>query len=589
MQFIFIALVVAVLGTSPLLIARKRSYLGMYPVVALVGTLVLSGIFYLAPPDLVNPFWGGAAIAALSLSVLTAFLVIASDRSDDGGVRRRRLTAGAGQPAARRHGLLILVPVLIVLCLVGRWVGSWAMFRAGDYAAMLGQVQSRVWTQDVQPKDPNHVRKVPEAYASWVANKQLGAADSALGSQFELDSAHMTIQMVRGEIWFIVPLKFKDWGTWRARPTAPGFIMVSAEDPNRDPVSVLDRQYAYMPSAYFGNSLSRHLWTHGFSDKELSDFTFEVDEDNNGWWVVTVTHPTIGWSGDEVEGVVIVNPTDGSFRFYGLNEVPKWVDRVMPSELLGSYMAWHGKYAGGWLNSWFSEVNLTQPEDITFVHGSDNEPYFVADITSTNAKDEALLGLMYVSARSGKATYYKAKGVTSHAALQAVDAKVAYRKWQGQTPVLYNMYGTMADIVPLIAANSTYQGVAIVNIAKPQDVAVGADMAEALREYQKLLTAGTDPAPELAKKTRSVSGTVVRFSRESGGQGTSYYLLLKDGRTIFTAGGELSPKLPLTREGDTVTLTYVDSGEAVEPLLAFDNASIQLEGTPARRTQTDKR
>jgi hypothetical protein len=344
-----------------------------------------------------------------------------------------------------------------------------------------------------------------------------------------------------------------------------------------------------MPSAYFGNELARHLWTHGYADKGLSDFTFEVDEENRGWWVVTVTHPTIGWSGSKVDGVVIVNPTDGTFTYHDVGNVPKWVDRVMPSSLLNAYMAWHGKYAGGWLNSWFSEVNLTQPEDITFVHGSDDEPYFVADITSTNAKDEALLGLMYVSARSGKATYYKAKGVTSHAALQAVDAKVAYKKWFGQTPVLYNMYGTMADIVPLIAANSTYQGVAIVNIAKPQDVAIGADMSEALREYQKLLTSGADPVPELSKKTRSVSGIVQRFSRENSGQGTSYFLLLNDGKTIFTTGGELSPKLPLTREGDAVTLTYVDSGEAVEPLLSFDNSSIQLDGAVSKRTAPDRR
>lgn len=587
MTFLLVAALVTAVGLAPLYLTRKWKAAAY---IAPLVTGLLSLAFYVSPPDLVNPFWGGASVVAMLLSAVIAGGAIALDRARDERDRGRRRTAPAADASQRgRHGLLALVPLLMLLCLVGRWVGSWPMFRSSEYAGMLGSVQSRVWTQDVQPKDPNHVRKVPEAYATWVANKQLGAADSALGSQFELDSAHMTIQMVRGEIWFIVPLRFKDWGTWRARPAAPGFIMVSAEDPNREPVSVLDRQYAYMPSAYFGNNLERHLWSHGYADRGLSDFTFEVDEDNHGWWVVTVIHPTIGWSASVVEGVVIVNPTDGSASYYDAANVPKWVDRVMPPSLLNDYMTWHGKFSGGWLNSWFSENNLTQPEDITFVHGSDDEPYFVADITSTNVKDEALLGLMYVSARSGRATFYKAKGVTSHAALQAVDAKVAYRKWQGQTPVLYNMYGTMADIVPLIAANSTYQGVAIVNIAKPQDVAVGADMAEALREYQKLLTSGSDPAPELAKRTHTVTGTVVRFSRENSGQGTSYFLLLKDGKTIFTTGGELSPKLPLTREGDTVTLTYVDSGEAVEPLLAFDNASIQLEGALSRKTPVDRR
>ena len=586
MPFFILALIVSVIGVLPLAVAGK---LRAAAIVTPFATAVTWGIFYRFPPDLVNPFWGGLGFITALYSALSAGAVIM-----DGQDRKPQLSGSWPQPKMGRQSKVKYVlpaslPTVIVVCLLVRWIGSTPMFRSADYAAMLGEVQSRVWTQDVQPKDPQHVRKVPEAYASWVANKQLGAADSALGSQYELDTEHMTVQMVRGEIWFVVPLKFKDWGTWRAKETAPGFIMVSAEDPNREAVSVFDRQYAYMPSAYFGNELARHLWTHGYSDKRLSDFTFEVDEENRGWWVVTVTHPTVGWSADRVDGVVIVNPTDGSFTYRALGDVPKWVDRVMPASLMESYMAWRGEYAAGWLNSWFSEVNLTQPEDLTFVHGSDDEPYFVADITSINDKDDALLGLMYVNARDGRTTYYKAKGVTSRAALQAVNAKISYKKWSGQSPVLYNMYGTMADIIPLIAENSTYQGVAIVNIAKPQDVAIGTDMTEALREYQKLLSVGSDPAPELAMKTRTLTGIVLRFSRDDGDHGSVYYVLLKDGKTIFTSGGELSPKLPLTREGDTVTLTYVDSGEAVEPLLSFDNSSIRLDGVMPKRAAPDKR
>jgi hypothetical protein len=40
---------------------------------------------------------------------------------------------------------------------------------------------------------------------------------------------------------------------------------------------------------------------------------------------------------------------------------------------------------------------------------------------------------------------------------------------------------------------------------------------------------------------------------------------------IFTAIADISPELALTREGDTVKLTYVDSNRAVINVETFDN------------------
>jgi hypothetical protein len=55
---------------------------------------------------------------------------------------------------------------------------------------------------------------------------------------------------------------------------------------------------------------------------------------------------------------------------------------------------------------------------------------------------------------------------------------------------------------------------------------------------------------------------------------------------IFKAGLALSPELPLAQPGDTVTLTFLDTGQNVVTLTSFSDQSIPLSGpTPAPTAQ----
>jgi hypothetical protein len=59
-----------------------------------------------------------------------------------------------------------------------------------------------------------------------------------------------------------------------------------------------------------------------------------------------------------------------------------------------------------------------------------------------------------------------------------------------------------------------------------------------------------------------------------------YYLLIGGQTRIFKAGLSLNAELPLVREGDTVQLKYIDTGQAVVTLTDFTDLDIQL-ATPA--------
>jgi hypothetical protein len=557
MLIVLIALATGVVGAIPALIVRR---FGLAAWLATIGSVIGLITFYALPPSLASPFWGGVGLLVVVLWFANG--VIASALSPE-----------------HRSAPLVL-SVVGLLAFVGRACGGSSVFRASGYASLLGNVHDTEWTDETQPKDPKHKRLVPLDLAKWTADKQLGEAPGAIGSQFHVDQDHMTLQLVHDELWYVAPLDFSGYSVWSTAGRTPGYVMVSGEDPNRAAKVVTGLSFRYMPNAFFGDELERYLWMHGYAGYDLGDFTFELDEDGAPWWVVTLTKPSIAWWGDRVSGVVVVDPTSGATTFHAMGQVPAWIDRVMPADVVAHYVDDRGELSGGWVNTWWGRRNLTMGQRPSFIHGSDGQPYWVSEITSASMHDSSLLGLMYTNARTGAVTYYKAKGSLDTGVLSAVNGKVSYRKWHGDSPVIYNLYGTMGSIVPLLADGSNvFQGVAIVDISKPTEVAVGDSFDSALREYQKLLGQAQNAnarAPELAKATKTVEGTIERFAPTTGTDGTTYYVVVEGARVIFTGGVGLSPKLPLAKPGDRVRVTYIDSPEPVVPMQKFDDLSLPL-------------
>ena len=563
MMFFLLALAVSVLGVIPLLVGRK-------PVPALLlglaSTVVLGTIFYLAVPSLAWPWWGMLGISVLPLWVTSS--VTHSFLEDE------------FQPTLWFP--LVLGGIMLLSTLRGCEI-----IMAPEYSALLGKVEERVWTKDVQPKDPKHMRMASAENATRLAMQALGQ-EGAIGSQFEILQSAITPQFIDGKFCLIAPIDFSGWLTWRATRNIPGYILVDGEDP-RTPAKFVslpkDQQFAYSPGAYWGHNLRRHLWNEGYRDVAFAAYLLEIDDDHKPWWVVTVYKPTIFASGEKMLGTVLVDPINGKHTFYSMGKIPQWVDVALPPSFAESYVDWRGLFNGGWWNSWTSRKNVTVGEKPLLVYGSDNEPYYAIGVTSTSKTDTSLIGLYYVHTRTGKATFYTAKGSTESAILQAVNKneQVQFRHLHGTTPQIYNVYGTMACVVPLLNENHLFQGVAIVNVENVQVMGVGNDQFEALRAYQKALpVSGHQIAPELAYALQRVEGQIDRVVVLPQSGATTFYLHLEGIPHVFTAGLSLSPeKLPLTQAGDQVSVEYYASQEAVEPMHAFDNLSLQLEATAA--------
>ncbi len=252
---------------------------------------------------------------------------------------------------------------------------------AADYGKLIGPLDKRVWTQEIQPKSAEHVRTNSNENAAYMAKQALGQA-GAIGSQFKIGGP-ITQQKINGDFWYIVPLDHVGWSTWRHTRKVPGYIRVSGQDPYLPAELILlpeAQQLTYTPSAFWEYNLERHLWTHGYANTGLIEFVPEVDESGKLWYVVTTFAYAInGWAGKRATGILVVDPVTGTIKQESMDAIEEWIDRVIPPELVQQNIRFKGLYPEG--DFWNTvatlgigaQKNLTEPEESNLVYGSDDD------------------------------------------------------------------------------------------------------------------------------------------------------------------------------------------------------------------------
>ena len=189
----------------------------------------------------------------------------------------------------------------------------------------------RQFSADLQPIDISQLPVVDRELAALLADKKLGEKP-ALGSQVTLGDP--TIQKVDGKLVWAVPLLHSGFFKWvSSTDGSPGYIFVSATNP-RDVTYVDNFKIKYQPNAYFFDKLERHARIFGGYFKGFTDYSFEVNDDGQPFWVVTTYKNLVGISLPEADGVLIINATTGDTTRYTLENVPSWVDRVQPEDYI---------------------------------------------------------------------------------------------------------------------------------------------------------------------------------------------------------------------------------------------------------------
>ncbi|HEY5593453.1 MAG TPA: hypothetical protein VIK55_20860 [Paludibacter sp.] len=470
----------------------------------------------------------------------------------------------------------ILIAVLFVYITVVPAITTWAIFRTDEYRNLIGKIETgKNLSNHMLPISLEKIRVVDQSLAQILGDKVLGS-QSALGSQVTLGT--FNIQKVNNDLYWVAPLLHSGFFKWQKNIQGTnGYVMVNACN-ERDVKLVQEvngkKVYIkYQSEAYFLDNLERYIYFHGYYNVGLTDYSFEIDDAGIPYWVITKYKKTIGFQGDEAQGVVVVNAQTGDIKEYSIANTPKWVDRIQPAEFVEKQLNDWGEYVKGYWN--FSNENkLKITEQVSMVYGDDNNAYWYTGLTSVGA-DEATVGFVLVNTRTKKAIWYRQSGATEFAAQNSAKGKVQEKGFSATLPIPYNINNIPTYVMTLKDNGGLVKMYAMVAIEDYTIVGVGNTLREALMAYKNAFnTTGNKINAKSETEKKIIASIITRINGDVKNGNTYYYFTLKSSPKVFIGSSQISNDFPITKIGDSVSVSFDNDNQDIIDVSSFKNKNI---------------
>lgn len=577
-------------GVFELFNGRFKHPISVGFVTFVVTMLVNAAIIYAGLPPFTHWLVGGYPILFfVDLAIVAVVVVIDSMLADENNY---------GETG---NGAYVSVSAFVILLVV--WAAIAGLTPPGVFCDNPGYQRMvalmRVENSDAVFPDTNLdslVRVAPET-ALLKASRAIGG-DANIGAYLEVNNPYL--QIVQGHWVYIVDLKVKDWRAFETKGgVVPGYIVVSATDPQAEAEFRTGYSIRYAPDARWDQDLDRHAYL-GFllgSPYRVMDLRgMEVDEDWHPHYTGTLLRHEVGFAGKVVAGMMDINPESGQIAVYPVGQVPEWIDRIWPIELVRDYATWWGKYKdhracelqGGAGQRMIDNVN-----DVVTSSGLE----FQVTMTSVGT-DQSLTEILYVEPKTGNVTRYNVTGATVEAVDNLVDEASREITAEGYEPVgceLQVILGRQVWYCILTgrgggadASSGSYAGVAFVQVKYASDntkVIIAETLEEAYAQLQRQIAtdASDDPTLREAQDKVQVVGIVERksligeVSGDTTGGGAYLFQIRTDDSTVYyCVASSASWNAANAREGDQVTVTAFQ--ELGKPYLTV--IDILVEGTP---------
>ena len=455
----------------------------------------------------------------------------------------------------------------VVMVIISSVIINWPMYRD-----QLGQAEITEFASDVQPVDINQVPIVDKELAIKLADKKLGERQS-LGSQVLLGEP--TIQRVNGKLLWAVPLHHSGVFKWLTNlKGTPGYITVSAT--NVKDVQYVDGKYVkYQTNSYLLNDVKRKVRMSGALFVGLTDYSFELDDAGEPYWVISTYRNLRGFNLPEATGAIILNAATGEINKYKLADLPEWVDRVQPESFIIRQIDNQGQYVHGIFN--FSDKDKYRSSQGHMIVYNNNRCYLFTGLTSVG-QDSSTIGYVMVDMKDKTTRRYVMNGATENAAQSSAQGKVQHLGYVASFPLILNI-GTEATYFMTLKDNEgLIKQYAMVSVTDYSVVGTGETIVQAIKDYeQSMKNVGMEPNINQTEGAGvSVSGTVMRIASEFDGQSTVYKIILEENpKQIFLAEASLSQELALTAQGDKVTIGFFGEVTGIQNASSYDNKTFE--------------
>lgn len=474
------------------------------------------------------------------------------------------------------------VPVVIALVGVLGAVASLSVFpgNAAKYASVL-ETQDADFAQDIQQVDYSEIPIIDRDSAALLGNRAMGNIPEYV-SQFEIAGTYSQINY-QGTPVRVSPLGYADlfkWLTNRAEGI-PAYALVDMTTQDAQIVKLGDHAIFYSRSEPLARNIDRYVQLK-YPFYMFDEKSFEIDEDGQPWWICPVQTRTIGlFGGTTIERVVMVNATTGECTDLAIDDVPQWVDRAYPAELLIQQYNWSGKYQDGWLNSWLGQKNVVQTTPGTDGNvgynyiAKDDDVWVYTGVTSATA-DNSIVGFVLVNQRTAESHYYPVAGATEESAMQSAEGAVQNLRYSATFPILINVSEQPTYFMALKDNAGTVKKFAMVDIQHYQNVATGDTVAETQKSYQAMLATSGALSTDAAEANMEEATGVIRSMTQAVMDGNSHFYVTLDGVDgifDFAIPGQLG--IVGYKEGDTITFKYVkgDTTNSVQEIDTSKNSA----------------
>lgn len=505
-------------------------------------------------------FYGIVLTIYIGIGVLNKLSNVKIVRNENGMVK---FDLG-GQKIPKLNKYLIIA-IWVFILFMG--IMSTVLFNVNKYKNQMPDADVKEFTKDVQPIDITQIPIVDQNMAEQLAEKKLGERQS-LGSQVVIGEP--TIQQVNKKLVWVVPLLHSGFFKWITNMDGtPGYIVVSATN-TQDVEFVEGFKIKYQPNSYLFDDLLRYTRFKTALFQGITDYSFELDDTGQPFWVVTTYKNNAGFALPEATGVITVNASNGDTQKYGISEVPDWVDRVQPENFIIRQINNKGEYIRGIFN--FSNKDKYRTSSQHIIIYNEGRCYLFTGLTSVGA-DESAIGFIMVDMITKEPKMYKLSGATEVAAQRSAEGNVQQFGYRASVPMILNVNSVPSYFMPLKDNSGLIKQFAFVSVKDYLLVGVGETVDAAMSNYKKVLASNGELKNEQLEKPKEIKGKVIRISN-SIEDNNSIYRIIIDSKPdyIFIVSPSASEEISLTRDGDEISLTYQEDikGKIINAS-SFDN------------------
>ncbi len=446
---------------------------------SIITLAIVAAAFYITLPPInlqSTEFWGFLTFSVVVFGVSNLVLSI--------NLRSAREAVGHTPISLKNNKFAIVVIVLALLpmlvILVGN-ISSSTFFNAKAYANVI-TVENAIFEEDMPETDTvSNIALMDSNSANTIGNRTLGALSNVV-SQYEIAPNYAQINYL-GTPKKVANLEYVGFFKWLGnRDTGiPGFVMV-------DPVNIsaeyveLTKPMKYVDSAFFNEDLLRAV-RFRYPTKILHNFSFEIDEAGNPYYIIACAKPKVGLFGAlDINEVIKFDPCSGESEIYSVDSTPSWIDTVYTGYLASEKYDWYGLYSNGFWNSVIGNKDCkVTTDDFGYIMIGDDVWYFtgVTSITS----DESNIGFIISNARTGEYKFYPIIGAEEYSAMRSAEGEVQEKRYTASFPSLINISGEATYIMVLKDDSGIVRLYALVNVEQYTVVATGETQESAKRSY----------------------------------------------------------------------------------------------------------